>query len=200
MVITKYGDFKPTGKQKKKHQIILTHSSRNSSEYLQSLKYRYNGDFKRIPNYFINRDGKILQFLNNSEHTNFFKEPNINRNSVIICLENLGWLQKEPLSDYYVNWIGDIYKGKVYEKKWRDFYFWQPYTEVQIDSVVQLCKQISKEMLIPSTIIGHNTKINGVHKYEGVVTRSNYYSNKTDLSPAFDFEHFLKKIEHDEQT
>ena len=127
-------------------------------------------------------------------------EPNVNRNSVVICLENLGWLQKEPLSDYYINWIGDIYRGKVYEKKWRDFYFWQPYTEKQIESVVQLCKKISKEMSIPSTIIGHNTKINGVHKYEGVVTRSNYTSSKTDLSPAFDFEHFLKKMEHDEQT
>ena len=117
MEIIKHGDFKPTGKQKKKHQIILTHTSRNVNEYLQGLKYRYNGDFKRIPNYIITREGKILKLLDNNEHTNYFKEPNINRNSVIICLENLGWLQKEPLSDYYVNWIGDIYKGKVYEKK-----------------------------------------------------------------------------------
>ena len=200
MVIEKYGDFKPTGKQKKKHQIILTHSSRNGLEYLQSLKYRYNGDFKRIPNYFISRDGKVLQFLNNSEHTNYFKEPNINRNSIIICLENLGWLQKEPLTDYYVNWIGDIYKGKVFEKKWRDYYFWQPYTEKQLDATVELCKELFKDMSISPTIVGHNTKINGIQKYEGVVTRSNFYSDRTDLSPAFNFEEFLKKIEHEEQT
>lgn len=200
MIIEKYGDFKPTGKQKKKHQIILTHSSRNGLEYLQSLKYRYNGDFKRIPNYFISRDGVVLQFLNNSEHTNFFREPNINRNSIIICLENLGWLQKEPLTDYYVNWIGDIYKGKVFEKKWRDYYFWQPYTEKQLDSTVELCKELFKDMSISPTIVGHNTKINGIQKYEGVVTRSNFYSDRTDLSPAFNFEEFLKKIEHEEQT
>ena len=200
MNIEKYGNFKPTGKQKKKHQIILTHSSRNGLEYLQSLKYRYNGDFKRIPNYFISRDGKVLQFLNNSEHTNYFKEPNINRNSIIICLENLGWLQKEPLTDYYVNWIGDIYKGKVFEKKWRDYYFWQPYTEKQLDVTVELCKELFKDMSISPTIVGHNTKINGVQKFEGVVTRSNFYSDRTDLSPAFNFEEFLKKIEHEEQT
>jgi N-acetyl-anhydromuramyl-L-alanine amidase AmpD len=200
MVIEKYGDFKPTGKQKKKHQIILTHSSRNGLEYLQSLKYRYNGDFKRIPNYFISRDGKVLQFLNNSEHTNYFKEPNINRNSIIICLENLGWLQKEPLTDYYVNWIGDIYKGKVFEKKWRDYYFWHPYTEKQLDVTVELCKELFKDMSISPTIVGHNTKINGIQKFEGVVTRSNFYSDRTDLSPAFNFEEFLKKIEHEEQT
>jgi N-acetyl-anhydromuramyl-L-alanine amidase AmpD len=200
MNIEKYGNFKPTGKQKKKHQIILTHSSRNGLEYLQSLKYRYNGDFKRIPNYFISRDGKVLQFMNNSEHTNYFKEPNINRNSIIICLENLGWLQKEPLTDYYVNWIGDIYKGKVFEKKWRDYYFWQPYTEKQLDVTVELCKELFKDMSISPTIVGHNTKINGVQKFEGVVTRSNFYSDRTDLSPAFNFEEFLKKIEHEEQT
>lgn len=200
MVITKYGNFKPTGKQKKKHQIILTHSSRSMNEYLQGLKYRYNGDFKRIPNYFITREGVVLQFLENHEHTDYFKEANINRNSVIICLENLGWLQKEPLTDYYVNWIGDIYKGKVYEKKWRDFYFWQPYTEKQMEMTVELCKVIFKDMLIPSTIVGHNTKINGIHKFEGVVTRSNFSTDKTDLSPAFNFEDFLKKIEHEEQA
>jgi hypothetical protein len=39
--IIKYGDFKPLGKQKKKHQIILTHTSRNMGEYLMMLKYRY---------------------------------------------------------------------------------------------------------------------------------------------------------------
>jgi len=55
-------------------------------------------------------------------------------------------------------------------------------------------------MSISPTIVGHNTKINGVQKFEGVVTRSNFYSDRTDLSPAFNFEEFLKKIEHEEQT
>jgi len=195
MEVTKYGEFKPTGKQKKKNQIILTHTSRNVHEYLQSLKYRYNGDFKRIPNYIISRDGKVLQLLNNIEHTNFFSEININRNSIIICLENLGWLQKEPLKDYYVNWIGDIYNGKVYEKKWRDHYFWQPYTDKQIESLSSLCKNILKEMTIKYRFVGHNTKINGADRFEGILTRSNFYTESTDLSPAFDFEEFLKKIE-----
>ena len=41
--IIKYGDFKPLGKQKKKNQIILTHTGRNVENYLVSLRYRYNG-------------------------------------------------------------------------------------------------------------------------------------------------------------
>ena len=140
--------FKPCGKQKKKNQIILTHSSRVVGDYLQSLKLRFNGKFKRIPNYIVTRDGQILQLLGNNEHSNYFTSPNINRNSIIVCLENLGWLEKEPLSNHYVNWIGDIYKGKVYEKKWRDYFFWQPYTEIQIKKTEELCLMLFGEMNI----------------------------------------------------
>ena len=127
-------------------------------------------------------------------------ETNVNRNSVVIVLENLGWLQKEPLKDYYVNWIGDIYKGNVFEKKWRDYFFWEPYTEKQIDSTVILCKMLFNELGIKNNVIGHNTRINGIDKFEGVVTKSNFDSNFTDVSPAFNFEKFLKKIEDEQLT
>ena len=95
--IINYKKFKPKGKQKKKYQIILTHTSRNVTDYLNSIKYRYSGNYPKIPNYIITMDGKVLQLLDNTEHTQYFEEPNINRNSIIISLENLGWLQKEPL-------------------------------------------------------------------------------------------------------
>ena len=194
----RYGEFKPIGKQKKKSQIILLHSSRNIQSYLLSLKFRLNGKYGKIPNYVITKDGKILQLLKNEEYSSTFSNPNINKHSIIIVLENLGWLQKEPLKDYYVNWIGDIYKGKVFEKKWRDYFFWDPYTEEQLVPTVILVKNLMKEMKIEPNVVGHNTKINGVEKYEGVVTRSNFNSDYTDLSPAFDFEDFLNKI-NDEQ-
>jgi N-acetyl-anhydromuramyl-L-alanine amidase AmpD len=195
--IIKYGDFKPVGKQKKKHQIILTHTSRNFNDYLQSLKFRFNGSFKRIPNYIITREGKILQLLGNSEHSEYFKEPNINRNSIIISLENLGWLQKEPLTDHYINWIGDIYKGNVFEKKWRDYFFWQPYTEEQVKTTSSLCGKLLKDMKIKSQIVEHNTKIVGIEKYVGIVSKSNFDMNYTDLSPAFNFNELLKNIENE---
>ena len=195
--IIKYGEFKPVGKQKKKHQIILTHTSRNINDYLQSLKFRFNGEFKRIPNYIITRDGKIIQLLGNTEHSEYFKDPNINRNSIIISLENLGWLQKEPLTDHYINWIGDIYNGKVFEKKWRDYFFWQPYTEEQVKTTSSLCGKLLKDMKIKSQIVEHNTKIVGIEKYIGIVSKSNFDMNYTDLSPAFNFNELLKNIENE---
>ena len=48
---------------------------------------------------------------------------------------------------------------------------------------------------INKKFVGHNTKINGIEKFEGIVTRSNYFSETTDLNPSFDFEYFLKNIE-----
>ena len=197
MDIIKYGDFKPLGKQKKKHQIILTHTSRNVENYLASLRYRHNGKFDRIPNYVINKKGVVLQLLNDIEHTNYFKEPNINRNAIIICLENLGWLEKQPLENQYVNWIGDIYNGKPFERKWRDYFFWDKYTEEQINSLALLCNRITKEKRMSKDIIGHNTKVKNINMFEGIVTKSNFDSNITDLSPAFDFEKFRKKLENE---
>lgn len=198
MEIIKYGDFKPHGKQKKKQQIILQHTSRNIEEYLLGLKYRFNGRYKKIPNYVVSRDGKILQLLNNESYGKTFSEENINRNSIVISLENLGWLEKEPLNNQYVNWIGDIYKGDVYEKKWRDYFFWQPYTETQIEYTAKLCKKISEETGIPVEVVEHNTRINGVEKFRGITSKSNFDSVFTDLSPAFNFETFLKYL-NDEQ-
>jgi hypothetical protein len=36
-------------------------------------------------------------------------------------------LEKEPLKNYHINWIGSIYKEKVLDKKWedkREIQFW----------------------------------------------------------------------------
>jgi N-acetyl-anhydromuramyl-L-alanine amidase AmpD len=195
--VVKYGEFKPTGKQKKKKQIILSHTSRDVKNYLMSLKYRYNGKYDKVPNYIVNREGKILKLLNDNEHSNYFSEPNINRNSIIVCLENLGWMEKEPLKNSHINWIGNIYKEKIYEKKWRDYFFWQPYTEIQIEKTAELCNHLMKELSITKECIGHNTKINGVERYEGIVTKSNFDSEFTDVSPAFNFEQFIKLIENE---
>jgi hypothetical protein len=55
-------------------------------------------------------------------------------------------------------------------------------------------------MNIKSQIIGHNTKINGIEKYDGIVSKSNFDTDYTDVSPAFNFEEFLKKIEYEQFT
>ena len=113
----KYGNFESVGTQKEKKQIILCHTSREVQEYLASLQFRYNSKYDKIPNYVVTRDGKALQLLDDTSYSNFFSDSQINKNSVIVCLENLGWLEKKPLTNYYINWKGSIYNQQVYEKK-----------------------------------------------------------------------------------
>lgn len=193
--IIKYGNFKDSGENKNKTQIILTHTSRDINQYLMSLKYRFNGKYDKIPNYVIDKDGRILETLNPEKYSKIFNNKNIDNKSIIISLENLGWLEKEPLKNGYINWIGNIYKGKVFERKWRDYLYWDKYTNEQIDSCVFLCKKLIEEFGIVKKFVGHNTKINGIEKFEGIVTRSNYFTETTDLNPSFEFEYFLKNIE-----
>ena len=194
--IEKYGNFKSINKNKTKKQIILCHTSREVEEYLVSLKHRFNSKFDRIPNFVITKGGKILQLLPELSYTNFFEHESINKNSIIVCLENLGWLEKKPLTNWYINWKGSIYNQQVYEKKWRDFFFWEPYTTSQIEKTAELCSRLIDEFQIKKNCVSHNTKIDGVENFEGIVSRSNFNGKYTDLNPSFNFETFTKLIEH----
>ena len=198
--IVSYGNFKGVGKQKRKKQIILCHTSREVEEYLTSLNFRYNTHYDKIPNYIITKNGKVLQLMNDSCYSNIMYDININRNSIIVMLENLGWLEKKPLTEYYVNWIGNIYKQGIFEKKWRDYFIWQPYTTSQTETTAELCNYLLEENSIEKNFIGHNTKIDGADRYEGVLCRSNFDSMFTDLSPAFDYSYLQKKIENEQYT
>jgi N-acetyl-anhydromuramyl-L-alanine amidase AmpD len=196
--IIQFGNFKPKGNQKKKKQIILCHTAREVQEYLTSLKHRYNGQYDKTPNYIVTRKGEILQLLPDNTYSNYTNNKEVNKNSIIICLENLGWLEKKPLTNYYINWKGSIYNEKAFEKKWRDFFFWQPYTPIQLEITAELCKHLSESLNIEKRCVGHNTRFEGVSNYEGIVSKSNYDSTYTDLNPSFNFETFIKHLENEQ--
>ena len=192
--VEQYGKFKPEGNHKKKTQIILCHSSREVEDYLTSLKFRYNKKFDKLPHYVITKSGKVLQLLDDSTYSKFFFEDSINKHAIVICLENLGWLEKKPLSTEYINWNGSIYNQIPYEKKWRDYFFWEPYTEQQLESLTLLCNELCDKFEIEKKFTGHNTKINGIRNFRGIVSRSNFDERFTDLNPSFNFDKFLKKF------
>ena len=184
-------------KEKEKKQILLTHTSRNLIDYMVSLKYRYGGKPPKLPHYLIGRDGKIIKLLDNLYNSNFSNNDRVNSKSIVISLENLGWLEKVPLKNYHINWIGNIYNGEIVNKKWRDYFYWQPYTDIQMNKTVELCKNLSKELNIELNFIGHNTKVKGCESFLGILTRSNFDEFSTDLSPAFNFEEFNKLLKNE---
>ncbi len=180
-----------------KTQIILTHTSRNIEEYLTSLKYRHNKNYDRIPHFVIDKSGNIINTLDVNQYTKYVGIPVYDKQSIIISLENLGWLEKEPLKKHHINWIGSIYKEKVVDKKWRDYFFWEPYTKIQLEQTAKLCKKLSEDLSINLTCIGHNTKTSRMETFNGILTRSNIDDDATDVSPAFDFEYFIKQLENE---
>lgn len=172
---------------------MLTHTSRGVSYYMMTLKYRYGGNYERIPHYLINKDGEVKNFFESKYSSNFFGVKKIDNKSIIICLENNGWLKKHHLSGKFMNWIGDIYFKTPFEKKWRGYGFWDPYTDEQYDALSKLINELSEEFNIPKEFIGHNTKVTGVENFKGITSRSNYSDVYTDVSPAFDFEKLKQK-------
>ena len=196
--INKFGKFTGRKENKTKTQIVLCHTAREVGEYLTSLRFRHNENFNRIPHFVVTQDGKILQLLELEENCGFFNNKNKNSETIIISLENLGWLTKKPLSSTYLNWIGNIYNEEVYEKRWRDHGLWHPYSQLQMEKTSELCRWICQECSIPRKFVGHNTKIDGIELFQGVCTRSNFDQRFTDLSPAFDFNAFKKTLEYEE--
>ena len=195
--IQKLTGYNKVGTHKRKRQILLVHTSRDAKEYLQSLKYRHNGKYTRVPHYLITKGGEVLEFLTPDSYSDYFKGHDNNREVIVIAFENLGWLKKNPLNSSYINWIGNIYNQEPYERKWRGHFFWDPYTDTQIDSAQRLCLELCEGYDIPKTVIGHNVKVDFADLYEGVLTNSNYTIHSTDLSPAFDYEEFVKAFENE---
>lgn len=195
--IINYDGLKPLGKQKTKNKIILINTFRDIKNYLVSLKYRHNKEYDKIPNYVITKKGEIISLMDDSGYSNFFDDKLLNYNSIIIAIENLGWLEKNQDDNTNINWIGDIYKGDAYYKKWRDYDFWDNYTEAQMKSLALLCSEICDKLKINKKFIGHNTKVDISMKFNGILSRSNIYKTYTDISPSFDIKLFEKLLEDD---
>jgi len=192
--INQIENIKPTGRYKNKKQIMITHTGRVLDDYIKSLKYRYNGNYNKLPNYVISRNGEIYNIIPDETYSMYLNTKSLNKQNIIICLENLGWLRKNPLKNNYINWIGNIHEGEIYEKKWRGYNFWQPYTDLQVNNLAELTIMLCEKFNIPKNSIGHNVKVDKIEKFNGITTKSNYYSENTELNPAFDFDIFINKI------
>jgi len=195
--ILNYDNLKPSGKQKVKNKIILVNTFRDVKNYLMSLKYRHNGHYNKIPNYIVTKKGDVLKLLDDLDYSSFFKDKILNNNSIVIAIENLGWIEKNKETGFNNNWIGDIYNGEPYYKRWRDYDYWDVYTDSQMESLSLLCSQICDKMKINKKFIGHNTKTDSYLKFNGILSRSNIFKTYTDISPSFDVKLFEKNLEND---
>jgi hypothetical protein len=195
--IDKTFEFTSVGINNKKTQIILTETKREYKKYIQSLRYRYNEKNPYLPNYVISKSGEVIKIIDPKEYSCYMENETIDKNSIIISLENFGWLKKNPLEETYSNWIGDITKNKVLKKKWREYYYWDIYSSKQIKSLVNLVIDLCQEFNIPKECIGNNVKQDNVENFKGIVSRSNFNFYNKDVNPSFDFKLFKQQLNYD---
>jgi len=185
--------FEPLGFNEKKKQIILCDTKRDYRNYINSLKYRYNGKNPYLPNFVIDKTGKVYSIIPPNSFSNFMQDKKIDKKSIIIVLENNGWFKKNPLDNTFINWVGDIYKKEVFEKKWREQFFWEPYTKKQLIGLSNLIKEMCEKFDIPKESLGHNVISDETSNFNGVVSKSNYDFSHKDVNPSFDFK-LLKEL------
>ena len=180
-----------------KSQIILAHTFNHDMRHFNGWLNRCNGQYKKTAAYTISENGAIYEHFNPKYYSRYFKNYEQNLKSIIILIENDGWLVKDFEKNQFLTWIGDIYKEptKVVEKRWRGFNYWSNYTDEQFESAINLVKILCDRFSIPLNAISHNTKAEGLNDFSGVLYKSNFEKHYTDLSPSWNSELFKTKIE-----
>jgi len=179
-----------------KTQIILAGSLRKDNLHINRLKHKDGGNGKSWCTYTISREGKIFQHYDPKYYSDYMGNKEIDKKSISIVLENMGMLFYDYETSKYLNWVHDVCPEELmYERKWNGHTYWEQYTEKQYNSTVELCKFLIKEFDIELDCLGFNVYYENTLKYEGIVTRSNYNSDYTDLNPSFDFRTFLEDLE-----
>lgn len=173
-----------------KTQIIVGHSYRTGMSHYGSWIYRLNGKNKKTSTFTIDKQGKIFQHFDSKYFSDFIGNQQ-DKASISITLENTGWFRKDNMVDRYVDWLGHNYKkqpNEVLMKRWRNYTYWDKYTEPQMESLRNLVIKLCDDHKISKDFIGHNVYDENVDLYKGITFRSNYHQESTDVSPAFNME------------
>jgi len=179
-----------------KKQIVIGHTFNHDMQHISGWLHRYNGDYKKTAAYSISSSGLIYQHFEPKLQSNYFNSIDLNKSSIVILLENDGWLIKDEIKNEFITWNGYIYNkpNEVVNKKWRCHEYWAPYSDEQFNSTVYLVKLLCDEFFISPVALNHNTKVDSLLESVGVLYHSNLNNYNTDLNPSWDCSKFKEKI------
>jgi N-acetyl-anhydromuramyl-L-alanine amidase AmpD len=179
-----------------KTQIVLATSLRKDSNHILRLKHRDYHKTKTWNTFTITRAGDIYQHFDPKYHSDFLGIKEADNKSISIVLENMGALFVAP--NQYINWINEVCDiDKVEEREWRGYNFWEKFTEEQFESVVMLCRRLCDEFGIPKNCIEFHDFHKDTIKFRGIVFRSNYIQDSSDINPLFDILKFNEMLHNE---
>jgi len=183
--------------QNVKTQIVLATSLRKNNYHITRLLHKEYGKTKKWNTYTISRDGIIYQHYENKFHSDFLGIKEADKQSISIVIENMGCLFKTPAGKY-INWLNEICdENNVIIKNWLGYSYWEKFTEEQIKSIVLLCKQLCEEHNIPKNCMDFHHFHKETVKFRGIVFRSNYIEDSSDINPLFDILKFNEMLNND---
>lgn len=169
-----------------KTQIVIAVSLRKDSHYITRLQHKDYGKTKRWNTYTISRDGKAYQHYDEKFHTDFLGIKEGDKRSISIVLENMGALFLAG-AHKHINWLNEVCEEeKVVEREWFGYEYWEGFPDEQLESLIDLCRELCDKHSIPKEIIEFSTYHKQVSKFRGIAFRSNYIEDSSDLNPLFD--------------
>lgn len=179
-----------------KNQIVIGISLRKDNFHVNRLMHKDYGKTKKWNTYTINRNGKVYQHYDDKFHTDFMGIKLGDKQSVSIVLENMGYLI-ETTDGKYVNWLNEYCEEEnAIEKKWMGYHFWEKFPDIQIENLVELCSRICDKHNIPKKCIDFNTYHKDIYKFRGIVFRSNYIEDGSDINPLINLSKFNEMLQN----
>lgn len=124
--------------------------------------------------------------------------------SVAIEISNIGPLKLsgDKLFDYYGNlycYLSETAHYLKLENPFRGFGYYATFTDAQYSSLLKLLKFLTKRYNIPPGFLAGNKRFQTLSSgelkaFKGILSHVNFRNDKSDLSPAFDYEKLVGKI------
>lgn len=182
--------------QSVKTQIVLAASLRKGNNHVTRLLHKDFGKTKKWNTYTVSRDGTVFQHYDAIYHSDFLGIKEVDKQSISIVLENMGCLFET--NNKHINWINEICdEDCVIKKSWGGYHFWENFPDAQLNSVAELCRELCTTFNIPKVCIEFHNHHKDTFKFKGIVFRSNYVVDSSDISPLFDIAKFSEMLDNE---
>lgn len=177
-----------------KTQIVIGTSLRKDHNHIIRLQHKDYGETKKWNTYTVSRDGVVYQHFDGKFYSDFLNIKEADKKSISIIIENMGCLFKTQ-NDKYINWLNEVSdEDKVVNKTWLGYNFWEMFTDKQLESIALLCKDLCEEYNIPKVCMDFHHYHKDTIKFRGIVFRSNYIEDSSDINPLFDITKFNEAL------
>jgi hypothetical protein len=180
-----------------KTQIVLAVSLRKNGHHITRLTHKEFGNTKKWNTYTISRDGIVYQHYDPKYHSDFLGIKEADKQIISIVMENMGSLFITSTGNY-INWLNEeCDENNVVAFDYMGYNHWERFLEAQIKSVIELCKKLCEDFGIPKNCIEFHPYHKDTLKFKGIVFRSNYIEDSSDINPLFNIEEFNEMLNDD---